>query len=300
MIESGQHTGSSGTEMPSRWRHLGPGLAAGLILFGCFAVLLRSESTDHGAGSTETPRIATTNSYLEAAVLDVLGKPEPIMRLAEPGMCPGHFDVRPSQIRELGGCRLLLRFGFQQGLDRKLAPLAKDGLDMIAIETTGGLCVPSTYLDVCRRVTEVLLSAGLLRTQAAEASLDRIENRLNKLEVDLKQRIEQAKMTGTPVVASFHQEAFCTWLGLNVVAKLTAADTALVSEINQAIAEGEHAKVGYIIANRPEGRGLADALADRLAACVVMFDNFPGEHEGRVSFERLVTENVDRLIAAQP
>jgi nucleoside-diphosphate-sugar epimerase len=55
-----------------------------------------------------------------------------------------------------------------------------------------------------------------------------------------------------------------------------------------------------VIANRPEGRGLADALADRLGAKVVMFDNFPVEYDGQVSFDRLVLDNIHWLIADKP
>ena len=59
------------------------------------------------------PQIATTTSYLEAAVHDLLGEDFSVLRLAEPGTCPGHFDIRPSQVLELRQCGVLLRFDFQ-------------------------------------------------------------------------------------------------------------------------------------------------------------------------------------------
>ena len=65
--------------------------------------------------------VAVSSPYLEAAVREVLCRDVPMVRLAGPSMCPGHFDMRPSQISELARCGLLVRFDFQQALDEKLA-----------------------------------------------------------------------------------------------------------------------------------------------------------------------------------
>jgi hypothetical protein len=58
--------------------------------------------------------------------------------------------------------------------------------------------------------------------------------------------------------------------------------------------------VQWIVANLPEGRQAADALADRFAAKVVVFGNFP-DGQGLDSFDRLVRDNVTLLVkAVQP
>jgi len=72
--------------------------------------------------------VAVTNSMFECAVVDLAGDDAAIMRLAEPGMCPGHFDMRPSQVESLRGCRVLLRLDFQQSLDGKLVGVSGGGL----------------------------------------------------------------------------------------------------------------------------------------------------------------------------
>ena len=64
--------------------------------------------------------------------------------------------------------------------------------------------------------------------------------------------------------------------------------------------QGQKSAVQWIIANLPEGRQAADALADRLAAQVVVFGNFP-DGQGSDSFDRLVRDNVTLLVkATQP
>ncbi|MEN6334284.1 MAG: hypothetical protein ABFE01_08480, partial [Phycisphaerales bacterium] len=112
-----------------------------------------------GCDDKATPggcEIAVTNSYLECAVRDLCGEDAAILCLAPPGMCPGHFDISPAQVRQLKGCRLLLRFDFQQGIEQRLERMRQGGLDIQPVQVMEGLCVPDTYIAVCRRVCQVL------------------------------------------------------------------------------------------------------------------------------------------------
>lgn len=272
----------------------GPALIAAIPM-----TLIMLGGCDDGAGviekTTPTPAIATSNAYLAAAVHDLIGDDEPVLGLAGPGMCPGHFDLRPSQIDELRGCALLLRFDFQRGLDRKLGQLIDGGLQIIEIEGPAGLCAPSAYVQTCRAVGDALVTSGLLPDVERGRRLAHIEKRVNRLITGLRDRMTGNVTSGIRVVASHRQEVFSEFLGLTVVATFSGADTALASEIDAAVEEQD---VRLVIANRPEGRRLADALGERLGVPVVVFDNFPDpdRHHGR--FDALLTDNVDRLLAA--
>jgi hypothetical protein len=85
-------------------------------------------------------------------------------------------------------------------------------------------------------------------------------------------------------------------LSLDVKATFSAADTAGMGEVQSALAAGRDAGATLVIANRPEGRQAADALADSLGARVVVFDNFP-DSRPRDGFEAMVRGNVQRLRA---
>jgi zinc transport system substrate-binding protein len=240
--------------------------------------------------------VAVTNSMFECAVVDVAGEGVAIMRLAEPGMCPGHFDMRPSQIESLRGCRVLLRLDFQQSLDRKLAGVSGEGLRIAEIKVPGGLCEPDSYLAATREIADALFAADLLGRSAADARLAAIEQRMAGLKQLCRQRMEPVR--GAAVLASVHQKAFCEWLGLNVVATFSAADTAGIGQLDHAVRAAEAANVRAIIANQPEGRRTADALADRLGVPVVMFGNFPAMTDDQATFDELVEANVGSLMKA--
>lgn len=261
-------------------------LAATLLCQGC----------DRSASGSPAPLVAVSNSYIESAVRDLLGADVAILRLAEPGMCPGHFDVRPSQVEALRHCRVLLRFDFQDALDAKFAHLVQAGLRIVAVRVDGGMCEPASYRSVCTQIADALVQAGLLERSAADGRLAAIDASLAELSAWALQHVVAAELDGRRAVSSAHQEAFCRFLGLDVRASYRAADTTSIAEIDRAVASG--AQADFIIANLPEGRRLADALAGRLGATVVVFDNFPDtvHHGGR--FEGLFRENVRRLIDA--
>jgi zinc transport system substrate-binding protein len=245
--------------------------------------------------SSEPLRLATTTSYLEAAARDLLGDQLHLLRLAEPGTCPGHFDLRPSQVQELRHCAALFRFDFQSSLDSKIAALGTDRPFLAEISLTSGLGHPTSYQSACRQVADHLVDLGLLAQSESDLRLANIDQRLVQLERQTSHRVLQLGWTGKPVIASTRQRDFCAWLGLKVIATFRGADTTSFSELETALAAAKAEPVKLIIANLPEGRRTAEALAHRLQAAVVVFENFPALRDGRLSFDDMVQANLAAL-----
>lgn len=247
----------------------------------------------------EPSPVAVLSPYLESALVEILGPDAAIVRLASPGMCPGHCDLRPSQIKDFARCGVLVRFDFQAPLERKLNERVGGSRQTLAVSVPGGLCVPDSYLLACRRIAEHFTRAGSLDQREAKDRLTRLEQRLAALHKEAAAAIASRGLQNTPVLASGHQADFCRWLGLRVVGEISSADESRIGAIEQSIQAAEAAGVKIIVANEPEGRRLADALADRLAARVVMFGNFPAA-DGHQTFDALVHRNVAALLAAAP
>ena len=243
-------------------------------------------------------RVATSTSYLEAAAGDLMETEFATLRLAEPGSCPGHFDIRPSQAAELRQCCALLRFDFQNSLDGVLEGEGTNHLQIIGVSAGAGLCKPDTYLAICRQVAEGLVQGEWLARTNAGTRMQALAERMQALAKECTNRVARAGLTGVPVIASAHQKEFCEWLGLKVESSFRAADTASIAEIDEAIRKGQLAGVKFVIANLPEGRRTADALAQRLGAKVVVFENFPALSNGRVSFDAMVRRNIEGLLGA--
>ena len=261
-------------------------------------LLLIAGGCREGSAAVEAPQIAVTNSYLEAVVRDLCGPETAILSLAPPGMCPGHFDISPAQVRQLGSCRMLLLFDFQQKVEANLTRLKDNGLRTHLVPGLTGLCVPDTYLAMCREVAVILSAAYPERAVQFEAQIGAIEQRLAALGDELRTSIASAAATGAKVLASNHQAKFAEWLGLEVVATFIGSDVETISNIDHCLKQAAGQEIRFVVANQQEGTALGGALAGRLGARAVVFSNFPSQADKATGFDRLLRDNVQGLIAA--
>ena len=249
-------------------------------------------------GQRNQPEIAVTNSYLQCILCDLWPGKKNILCLTPPGMCPGHFDISPTQVNQLCKCRILLLFDFQKGFEDSLLRIKEKGLKTGFVRALPGLCMPETYLAACKDVGSILSAEYPDRKVEYNKRLKLIEKRLANLGSELLVKIKQSGLESARVLTSNHQAEFAKWLGLDVVATFVGRDTETVSNIHQCLEKARKRTVRFIIANKQEGTALADALAERLEAKVVVFGNFPDVAGGQNDFDRLLLKNVQALLSA--
>ena len=268
-----------------------------VLRFGVLLGLLAAGCSDRSAGE-ETPEVAVTNSYLEAIVRDLCGSQTKVMSLAPPGMCPGHFDIAPAQVRQLQACRMLLLFDFQSQVESTLSRLKDKGLQTHLVKGPTGLCVPDSYLAACREVVAILSNEYAERADELAGRLEEIEQRLATLSSELQTAVANSPAASAGVLASHHQAQFAQWLGLEKVATFVGSDTETVASIDHCLKQAAGRDIGFVIANQQEGTALAQALAERLKARAVVFSNFPPQTNEGSGFDRLLRSNVERLLEA--
>lgn len=269
----------------------------GGVLISCLILGLLVSGCSKGSAE-EAPDIAVTNSYLESVVRDLCGSQTKVMSLAPPGMCPGHFDISPAQVTQLQGCRMLLLFDFQAKVESTLSRLRDKGLKTHLIEGPTGLCVPDSYLGACREVAAILASEYPQDADALALRLDEIEQRLGTLSGELRMAVADSGSASAGVLVSHHQAKFAEWLGLKVVATFVGSDTETIASIDHCLKQMAGQDVRFVIANQQEGTALAQAVAERLKARAVVFSNFPPLVTDGPGFDRLLRDNVERLLRA--
>jgi zinc transport system substrate-binding protein len=267
---------------------------AGAIVLVVLAVGGCRESSAPSDGAD----IAVTNSYLECAVRDLCGDEVKVMCLAPPGMCPGHFDISPAQVRQLRGCRVLLLFDFQQKVEANLVRLKDKGLKTHLVQGPAGLCVPQAYLAVCREVAQVLSGAYPDRAPQFAERLAAVEARLAGLSDELRASVRESDVASAEILVSDHQAEFAEWLGLEPVATFVGSDIETVSNLDHCLQEAAGRNIRFVVANQQEGTSLAEALAARLGARAVVFSNFPPAVGNGAGFDELLRANVRSLLEA--
>jgi zinc transport system substrate-binding protein len=241
------------------------------------------------------PTVAVTTSYLECALRDIAGDEFRVASLLPPGSCPGHFDVSPSMLDTLAHAKLMLRFAFQASLDDKLHHFRDNGLTITAITSPEGLCLPSTYAVACRNVCEALAEAHPEGAERYRRRLAEVESRMDALTAEMRSEVERRGLAGARVLSSGHQSHFSRALGLEVVATFTGREAAGFKELERCLDAGRHSDIRFVIANLQEGVMLAEPVAHRLGAAMVVFSNFPMMQGDETTFDALVRRNLAAL-----
>ncbi len=249
-------------------------------------------------GQESRAEVAVTNSYLACVVRDLCGDDENVLCLAPPGMCPGHFDISPSQVRQLRDCRMLLLFDFQERIEGTLSRFKEKGLKTASVAKDGGLCVPETYLAACRQVNDILSSEYPESKSARQQKPEIIEKHLQDLREELLGKVQQAGLSSAEVLTSNHQADFAKWLGLETIATFVGSDIETAAGIDHCIKKARGRDVRFVIANKQEGTAVAEAMAERLRAKAVVFSNFPEVTGGASGFDELLRANVQALLEA--
>jgi zinc transport system substrate-binding protein len=274
-----------------------------IILFGLAVIIclpLLSSCNNKPSNPTDS-EFAVANSYLDAVVKDLCGNEKQILTLAPPGMCPGHFDISPSQVYQLHNCKILFIFDFQKNMESVIPRTKESVLKVCQITPSPGLCIPQTYLSIAKQVATALSEENPSQKTYYELRLAEIEKRLEKLSKELAERIEQLGLRDTDVIVSEHQAEFAKWLGLNVIGSFVSSDAETPKNINQLLQKAGRHSIRFIIANKQEGSNLAVALAEHLKAIVVVFSNFPESSDGNNNypeFDMLLQENAQALFEA--
>ncbi len=264
-------------------------------------LVLVLEGCQKKTGMSSQPEIAVANSYLEAVVRDLGVDSSRIMSVVPPGMCPGHFDLTPSQANRLVSCSVLLVFDFQNQIASSLPRSRQERLKVSVITPPPGLCMPDSYLSVVRQVTAGLTSIDANLAPDAVGRLPLIEERIRSLKQTIQNQIDTAGLRNASVLVSKHQEIFARWLGVNPVGTFRGSDAETPGTIQSALQSAAKQPVRWVIANRQEGTDLAQSLAKRLSVPLVVFGNFPeaiGDRGDQPAFDSLVGDNVRRLVEA--
>lgn len=263
------------------------------VVFGLLAAGCENKS-----GQESHAEIAVTNSYLACAVKELCGDDTEVLCLSPPGMCPGHFDISPLQVKQLCGCRILLLFDFQKQVEGTMSRMKERGLKTAFVTEAEGLCVPETYIAVCRQISNILSSEYREKNNRYRQKLAIIEKDIKHLGDELLEKAAQDGVSSARVLSSNHQADFAKWLGLETIATFAGSDIETAAGIDDCIKKAEGRDVRFVIANKQEGTALAKALAERLGAKAVVFSNFPEFNGDAGGFSSLLRANVNALLEA--
>jgi zinc transport system substrate-binding protein len=278
------------------------GFVTGKICLGFLVVLLLLTLLAPLSCVQSSADIITGNSLIADVAQDLADGKLEVRNLIPPGMCPGHYDVKPSDVETLANSKALLIHNWQQDNATILGLIEaaqNPNLIIKVIDVPDAPMIPDVQVAAIDKIAQALSEIdpenstyyhqrGEQRKQAVLAKGEEIQGRL-----------KEAKVSEARVVCSAMQAGFVDWAGFNVVATYGRPEELSVAEVEQLVTEAKQAGVALVIDNLQSGAtGSSEAIAPDIGAIQVTISNFPGGFEDTETWEKTVDKNVDLLLEA--
>jgi zinc transport system substrate-binding protein len=265
-----------------------------VVILGILLTLLScaQQSTDIMAGS----------SLIANIIQDVADGKLETRTLIPPGTCPGHYDVKPSDIETLANSKAFFIHDYQQSFQNVAGAIeAAENPDIIitVLNVTGNWMVPAVQAEAVDKIAQALAdidpeNAAYYQQRAA----DREQAILAKGE-EVESELQGAGVEGVKVLCADMQVGFVQWAGFNITATFGRPEDLSTTDVAQLVTEAKQAGAALIIDNLQSGSAtLGAAIEQDVEAIPVTISNFPGGLENTETWEKAIDKNVDLLLEA--
>jgi zinc transport system substrate-binding protein len=222
--------------------------------------------------------------------------------LIPPGTCPGHYDVKPSDIEALSNSKALFIHDYQENFGNIKGLIeAAENPDLIinVLNVTGNWMTPPVQAEAVDKIAQALgeidpENAAYYQQRAAER-----EQAILDYGDQVKQTLQDAGVDGVKVICADMQAGFVGWAGFNITAIYGRPEELSAADVEQLIINAKEAGVVLVIDNLQSGAtATSETMALDIGAIQVTISNFPGGLENTKTWEKAIDKNVDLLLEA--
>lgn len=255
------------------------------LLPGC------SHKTENISPST-VRSIVTSDTILSDMVTSLLpARRYSIEAILPPGQCPGHYDVKLTDIEKMKKAALNVSF-------KGLSFMDKAGLDdraQLVLDTGNrNWMAPDSYIYGLRlladRLSEYFPEDKGEIARRKEDAIGNVRTQSDRL----IQKIKGAGIFGKPVIVSSMQKEPLEWMGFRVVGEYGRQEAMSAREVVRLARIGRDRRAIMVVDNLQSGPDAGKGIAETLRAPHVVLTNFPSEK----GYLATLAENVDALLEA--
>ena len=246
--------------------------------------------------------VVAGSSLITDIVQDITDGKLEVRTLIPPGMCPGHYDVKPSDVETLANSKVLIIHNWQQNM-KNITGLVEaadnPGLVIKIIDVPDMPMVPEIQAETVDKIAQALCEiAPENSAYYQEKAAERVQAVLAKGE-EVKGKLQDANVSGAKVLCVEYQAGFAEWAGFDIVAIYGRPEDLSVAEVEKLVVEAKEAGVALVIDNLQSGATAAsEAMAKDIGAIQVTISNFPGGFEDTETWEKAIDKNVDLILEA--
>jgi len=268
-----------------------------VVLVGVLVTLL--VRAQHAQPSTD---IMAGSSFITNIIQDVADDKLEPRTFIPPGVCPGHYDVKPSDIEALANSKAFFIHNYQQNYENVTGLIeAAENPDLIitVINITGNWMTPPVQAEAVDKIAQALAEIDQENAACYVGNATERAQAILAYGEDVKERLQGAGVEGVKVICAEMQAGFVGWAGFNITATYGRPEDLSPADVNQLITEAKQAGVALVIDNLQSGAAtLGAAMEQDIEAIPVTISNFPGGLENTETWEKAIDKNVDLLLEA--
>ena len=240
----------------------------------------------------QKPLVIATTSVLGSIVKDLAGDKVIVNVIANPAVCPAHYDIKPSDILAFREAKLIFYHGFEPWI-KQLKEAS--GSTAPLIKVSGPWNTPDNLKKLYEQIAKALISElGL----DVKSKLNKVLKAIDETAKKMKTIAEKYGFSDVKVVVMRWQKPFISWLGFKVVADYPPPERLSAKDIAELEKKGKEDSAKLVIDNLQSGIWFGEELARRIGAVHVVLTNFPGTGEGLNNVTRVMEYNVAQLVKA--
>jgi zinc transport system substrate-binding protein len=275
-------------------------ILVGVVIAAVVGILVTAfVLAQHAQPSTD---IMAGSSLIANIIQDVADDKLETRALIPPGVCPGHYDVKTSDIEALANSKAIFIHDYQQyfqNINGAIEAAENPDLIITVLNVTGNWMVPAVQAEAVDKIAQAL---GEIDPENAAYYQERASDREQAILAygdDVKNELQEAGVEGVKVICAEMQAGFVGWAGFDIVATFGRPEDLTPAQVADLIVDAQEAGVALVIDNLQSGSTtLGTAMGQDIEAIPVTISNFPGGLENTETWEKSIDKNVDLLLEA--
>ena len=248
------------------------------------------------AAAEDELSIVCANSLLADFTSNVVGDLARVAYLMPSGVCPSHYDSRPSDAIMVAEADVIVMMGWEGWLNGLIGSTGNDDATLIKCMGLGDQNLPTDAKDFVDRIASDL--AAVMEEDAAtiNANAAAYKDEIDAKSDELEARVRAAGATNRTVVVMEWQKAFVEWLGFQVEYAFGAPEEMSVQDQLAVTGAASEDGVILIVDNLQSGTELGTLVASETGVGHVVLTNYPDAAPDTSTYLEMIDYNAEQLI----
>lgn len=254
-----------------------------------------------GGETSANLKVVTTTSLIASIVEKVGGDKVDVVNIIPPAQCPGHFDVKPSDMKALSDAKLFLLHGWQgEMFSTDLIKSADNpGLKVVSLNIPGNWMTPTVQAQAVGNITSALSEIDPNNASYYQSNAESEFKAISAKDNELKVKLAAGNLSHINVLCDAQITDLVQWAGFNVIASYPRPEDISAKQMQELIDQGKQGGVVIVMANLQSGTpDAAVTMANGIGAVQVTLSNFPGGFDNTETWEKALEEDVNLMLEA--